>query len=187
MSLAINRREIIDNIAQADQLPSTGWTPEGMPGFDTINPESPWLPENGDLEQAKQLMYQVAEPEGEHHPALNDSPGHREIAVAIQAAWSELGLNVEIRQQEWHSSSSSRVRRSTLGRRVPLRLDRRLRRRDELPRALDVRVGEQLPNYCDPAYDRLVEQARRTRTTRSGTSCTGRWRTRCSVRTARCR
>nr|MBA3348767.1 peptide ABC transporter substrate-binding protein [Actinomycetota bacterium] len=59
MSLSINRREIIDNIAQADQLPATGWTPEGMPGYDTINPASPWLPENGDLEQAKTLMEQV--------------------------------------------------------------------------------------------------------------------------------
>ena len=60
MSLAINRREIIDNIAQADQLPATGFTPEGMPGFDAINPNSQWLPENGDMEQAKQLMDQVA-------------------------------------------------------------------------------------------------------------------------------
>ena len=44
MSLAIPRQSIIDNVAQADQLPATGFTPEGMPGFDTINPESPWLP-----------------------------------------------------------------------------------------------------------------------------------------------
>ena len=62
MSLAINRREIIDNIAQADQLPATGLTPEGMPGFDAINPDSQWLPENGDIEQAKTLMEQAQNP-----------------------------------------------------------------------------------------------------------------------------
>ena len=31
MSLAINRREIIDNITQEDQLPATGWTPRACP------------------------------------------------------------------------------------------------------------------------------------------------------------
>ena len=63
MALAIDRRTIIDNIAQADQVPATGFTPAGMPGFDMINPNSKWLPESGDMEQAKQLMSQVAEPE----------------------------------------------------------------------------------------------------------------------------
>ena len=101
MSLAINRREIIDNIAQADQLPATGFTPQGMPGFDDFNPESPWTPENGDIEQAKQLMSEVGSPKNSITLLLNDSPGHREIAVAVQAAWKELGLNVTIKQQEW--------------------------------------------------------------------------------------
>ena len=44
MSLAIDRQSIIDNIAQEDQLPTTGFTPKGMPGFDVINPDSPWQP-----------------------------------------------------------------------------------------------------------------------------------------------
>ena len=101
MALAINRREIIDNIAQADQLPATGFTPAGMPGFDTINPASPWLPENGDIEQAKQLMSEVQSPKTDITLLLNDAPGHREIAVAVQDSWRELGLNVTIRQQEW--------------------------------------------------------------------------------------
>jgi oligopeptide transport system substrate-binding protein len=101
MSLAIDRQSIIDNVAQADQLPANGFTPEGMPGFDTINPESPWMPETADLEQAKELMQQVDNPKQTINLLLNDSPGHREIAVAIQAAWKELGLNVSIKQQEW--------------------------------------------------------------------------------------
>jgi hypothetical protein len=56
MALAIDRRALIDNITQADQVPARGYTPEGMPGFDTINPDSPWLPENGDLEQYGQKI-----------------------------------------------------------------------------------------------------------------------------------
>jgi oligopeptide transport system substrate-binding protein len=101
MSLAINRREIIDNITQADEIPATGFTPKGMPGFDVINPKSPWTPENGDLAKAKELMAKVQNPKKNINLLLNDSPGHREIAVAVQAAWKELGLNVTIKQQEW--------------------------------------------------------------------------------------
>jgi oligopeptide transport system substrate-binding protein len=101
MSMAINRNEIIDNIAQADQLPANGFTPKGMPGFDVLNPASRWEPANGDLEQAKQLMAKVKSPKRNVTLLLNDSPGHREIAVAIQAAWNEIGLNTTIKQQEW--------------------------------------------------------------------------------------
>ena len=101
MSLAINRREIIDNITQAGEIPATGFVPKGMPGFETINPKSPWTPENGDLEQAKQLMAKVQNPKKSINLLLNDSPGHREIAVAVQAAWKELGLTVTVKQQEW--------------------------------------------------------------------------------------
>ena len=44
MALAIPRQSVIDNVAQADQFPPAA-SPEGMPSFDTINPESPWLPQ----------------------------------------------------------------------------------------------------------------------------------------------
>ncbi len=44
MSLAVDRQTIIDNITQADEVPATSWTPLGMPGFDVINPNSPWTP-----------------------------------------------------------------------------------------------------------------------------------------------
>jgi ABC-type oligopeptide transport system substrate-binding subunit len=101
MSLAIDRRSIIDNVAQQDQLPTTGFSPEGIPGFETLNPESPWMPETADLEQAQELMSQVQNPKTDINLLLNDAPGHREIAVAVQAAWKELGLNVTIRTQEW--------------------------------------------------------------------------------------
>ena len=163
MSLAINRREIIDNIAQADQLPSTGWTPKGMPGFDAINPDSPWLPENGDLEQAKQLMSEVANPKEKITLLLNDSPGHREIAVAVQASWAELGLDVEIKQQEWAQfleftgppidPSIDVYRYGWIGDYVDAINFLELWTCDS---------GNNSTNYCDPAYDKLLEQARQT-------------------------
>ena len=101
MSLAVDRRSLIDNIFQQDQLPATGMTPAGMPGFDTINPESPWAPESADMEQAKQLMSEVASPKTNITLYVNDSPGHREAAVAVQAQWKELGIESTIKQQEF--------------------------------------------------------------------------------------
>ncbi len=163
MSLAIDRRTIIDNIAQADQLPTTGFTPQGMPGFDTLNPASPWLPETGDIEQAKELMNQVQNPVRNISLLLNDSPGHREIAVAIQAMWRELDLNVDIRQQEWAQflefigpppdASVSVFRYGWIGDYV------------DAMNFLDLWTcdsGNNSSNYCDPEYDRVVEEARRT-------------------------
>ena len=92
MALAIPRQSLIDNIAQADQIPATGFTPEGMPGYDAINPASPWLPPEGVMVQANHLMSEVAYPKKDITVYINDSPGHREIAVGVQAAWQELGI-----------------------------------------------------------------------------------------------
>jgi oligopeptide transport system substrate-binding protein len=46
-------------------------------------------------------MVKVQNPKKNISLLLNDSPGHREIAVAIQAAWKEIGLTTTIKQQEW--------------------------------------------------------------------------------------
>lgn len=163
MSLAINRREIIDNIAQADQLPTTGFTPKGMPGFETINPDSKWTPENGDMEQAKQLMEKAKNPKRDITLLLNDSPGHREIAIAIQAAWKELGLNVKIKQQEWAQflefigpppdKSIDVFRLGWIGDYVDA---------INFLELWKCESGNNSTNYCDKSYDALVEKARTT-------------------------
>jgi len=101
MSLAVDRQTLIDNIAQADQQPGAGMTPPGIPGYDVINPESPWTPAEGDIEQAQSIMDGVASPKTNIGLFHNNAPGHREIAVAVQDMWSDLGINTTIRAQEW--------------------------------------------------------------------------------------
>jgi oligopeptide transport system substrate-binding protein len=101
LSLAINRKVITDNIDRTGRDQSTGFTPKGMPGFDAINPESPWLPAEGDLEQAQELYGQVSNPHQELNLFHNDAPGHKEIAVAVQDMWKELGVTTTIKSQEW--------------------------------------------------------------------------------------
>jgi oligopeptide transport system substrate-binding protein len=163
MALAIPRQSIIDNIAQQDQLPATGFTPKGMPGFDAINPDSPWLPGEGDMEQAKQLMSEVASPKKNITLYINDSPGHREIAVAVQAAWKELGISSTIKQQEFQQYLEF------LG--PPPNKDVDIYRLGWIGDFVDAinflelwtcESGNNSTNYCNEDYDALIEKARST-------------------------
>jgi oligopeptide transport system substrate-binding protein len=99
MAFAIDRQSIIDNVAQADQIPASGMVPQGMPGFDVIKQD--FLPARADLERAKQFMAEVENPVRKVTLFYNDSPGHKEIAVAVQAMWKELGIDTTIKAQEF--------------------------------------------------------------------------------------
>ena len=163
MALAIPRQSIIDNVAQADQLPATGFTPKGMPGFDVINPDSEWLPAAGDIDQAKQLMSEVASPKTNINLYINDSPGHREIAVAIQAAWKELGITSKIKQQEFQQYLEF------LG--PPPNKDVDVYRLGWIGDFVDAinflelwtcKSGNNSTNFCSKEYDAKIEEARKT-------------------------
>jgi oligopeptide transport system substrate-binding protein len=101
MSLAINRTIITDEIDRTGRAQATGMTPEGINGFDVINPNSPWLPAEGDMEQAKAQMAEEPNPLMKINLFHNDAPGHAEIAVAVQDMWNELGIETTIKAQEW--------------------------------------------------------------------------------------
>jgi oligopeptide transport system substrate-binding protein len=163
MALAIDQQTIIDNVAKADQLPANGFTPQGIPGFEDINPDSPWSRPEGDIEQAKELMSQVASPKNDILLVFNDSPGHKEIAVAVQAMWQELGLNVEIKQLEWAQfleflgpppdASVDVFRLGWIGDYVDAINFLELWTCDS---------GNNNTNFCNEEYDQLVEDARST-------------------------
>jgi oligopeptide transport system substrate-binding protein len=163
MALAIDRKTIIDNIAQGDQLPASGFTPKGMPGFDTLTADSPWLPAQGDIEKAKELMSQVQNPQRNITLLFNNAPGHKDIAVAVQSMWQKLGLNVTLSQQEWKQYLEF------LGPPPNPSMDAfRLGWIADYPDAMNFLElwkcgsGNNNTNWCDPSYDKLVEQARRT-------------------------
>jgi oligopeptide transport system substrate-binding protein len=163
MSLAIDRRSIIDNITKADEIPADGFTPEGMPGFDALNPDSPWAPETADMEQAKQLMSEVASPVTDITLYINDSPGHREKAVAIQASWKELGITSTIKQQEFQQYLEF------LG--PPPNEDVDVFRLGWIGDFVDAinflelwtcESGNNSTNFCNKDYDAAIEEARKT-------------------------
>jgi oligopeptide transport system substrate-binding protein len=161
MALAIPRQSIIDNVSQADQIPAGGFTPEGMPGYETINPKSEWLPAEGDMDRAKELMDQVQNPKTNITLYINDSPGHREIAVAVQAAWKELGIDSTIKQQEFQQYLEF------LG--PPPNSDVDIYRLGWIGDFVDAinflelwtcESGNNSTNYCNKEFDALIEKAR---------------------------
>jgi oligopeptide transport system substrate-binding protein len=163
LSLAVNRQEIIDQIAQADQIPATGMSPEGISGFDTINPNSPWTPAAGDLDAAKDELSQAANPKTDINLFFNDAPGHKEIATAVQAQWSELGINTTLKQQEWAQYLEF------LGPPPNNAVDvYRLGWIYDFPDAINglelwtCDSGNNNTNYCDKSFDDLVAKARQT-------------------------
>jgi oligopeptide transport system substrate-binding protein len=163
MSLAIDRQSIIDNIAQADQVPATGFVPKGMPGFEQIHSDSPWAESTADLAKAKELMAKVQNPKKDITLILNDSPGHREIAVAIQAAWKELGITTKIKTQEWAQfleflgpppdKSVDVYRLGWIGDYVDA---------INFLELWTCKSGNNNSNFCSPQYDQLVAKARQT-------------------------
>ncbi|HEU4450895.1 MAG TPA: peptide ABC transporter substrate-binding protein [Gaiellaceae bacterium] len=163
MSLAVDRRTIIDNIAQADQVPASGFTPGGIRGFDVINPASPWTPESGDLEQAQALMDEVASPKTDINLFHNNAPGHREIAVAVQDMWSDLGLSTTIKAQEWAQyleflgpPPSNQVDVYRLG---------WIYDYADAMNGLELWTcdsGNNNTNFCNEEYDALIDEARQT-------------------------
>jgi len=163
MSLAIDRKTIVERITQAGEVPADGFTPEGLAGFETINIDSPWTPVEGDMAQAKQLMAKVQNPVKSVTLFYNNAPGHKDIAVAIQGMWKELGISTEIRQQEWAQFLEF------LGPPPNKAVDvYRLGWIYDYPDAMNglelwtCDSGNNNTNFCNKRFDQLVEQARRT-------------------------
>ena len=163
LSLAVNRQEIIDQIAQADQIPATGMSPQGISGFDVINPNSPWTPAAGDIDQAKDELSQAANPKTDINLFFNDAPGHKEIATAVQAQWQELGITTTLKQQEWAQYLEF------LGPPPNSAVDvYRLGWIYDFPDAINglelwtCDSGNNNTNYCDKDFDALVAEARKT-------------------------
>jgi oligopeptide transport system substrate-binding protein len=163
LSLAVNRQEIIDQIAQADQIPATGMSPKGISGFDTINPNSPWTPAAGDMTKAKDELSQAQSPKTTINLFFNDAPGHKEIATAVQAQWQQLGIKSTLKQQEWAQYLEF------LGPPPNQAVDvYRLGWIYDFPDAINglelwtCDSGNNNTNFCDKDYDALVAKARET-------------------------
>ena len=107
-SAAIDRQSLIDNVLKGGQLPANTFTTIGMFGHWGGDPDiAPWILDyDMGLEKAAEWMAEAGYPKGAGFPEItlmhNTSEGHKKIAEAIAAMWSQaLGITVNIENQEW--------------------------------------------------------------------------------------
>jgi oligopeptide transport system substrate-binding protein len=100
MALAIDRQAIVDHITQTGQVPATNFSPAGIPGASSINKDK-FLSATANMDEAQKYMDKVSSPVKNINLVFNNAPGHKEIAIAIQAQWKKLGLNVTLKQLDW--------------------------------------------------------------------------------------
>ncbi len=99
LALAVDREAIVESVTKAGETPATSFTPEGIPGFDLIKQD--FLPTTADLERAKEFMGRSEQPTTELNLFANADSTAKDIGVALQDMWAELGIKTTIKTQEW--------------------------------------------------------------------------------------
>lgn len=109
LNLAIDRQEIIDNVAKAEQVPAYSFVPQGITdenGNDFASKEY-YDPSDmeGNIAKAKELLKEAGYENGNGIPTIelmyNSEGAHKDICQILQQNWAEIGINVELTNQEW--------------------------------------------------------------------------------------
>lgn len=108
-AMAVDRQNLIDNVAQANQEPAFGLVPPSIAGNEgkSFREEHPddFFKEN--LEEAKKLLAEGLAEEGltklpEVTLLYNTSESHKKLAEAVVDMWrNNLGVEVKLANQEW--------------------------------------------------------------------------------------
>ena len=116
MCLAIDRQEIIDNVGKADQVASYSFVPLGISSTDggEFSDKEYYDPQDmeSNIEKAKELLKEAGYENGEGLPTLelmyNSEGGHKDVCQIVQQNLAEIGINVELTNQEWAVFLSTR-------------------------------------------------------------------------------
>jgi oligopeptide transport system substrate-binding protein len=107
LSLAIDRKTIVEKVALGGQIPATSFVPTGIPDDKGANFTSKqyYSPE-ANVEEAKKLLAEAGYANGVGFPSItlmyNTNQGHQNIAAAVQDMWrTNLGIQIDLRNQEW--------------------------------------------------------------------------------------
>ncbi len=100
LSLALDRKSIVEDVTRGGQIPALAFTPPGTAGYTSRTQL------HEDIDEAKRLLAEAGYPGGKGLPPIellyNTSEGHRIIAEALQQMWKKnLGVELRLVNQEW--------------------------------------------------------------------------------------
>lgn len=117
LSLAIDRKAIVENVTKGGQIPATGFIPPNLTYSDGSScrdldekgnpkPEFGIDPNKANVEEARRLLAEAGYPDGKGFPKLtyiyNTNEGHQRVAEALQEMWkNNLGIEIELKNEEW--------------------------------------------------------------------------------------
>lgn len=117
LSLAIDRKSIVENVTKGGQMPALGFVPPGIRNPVTgkdFREEAGDLFTDADVETAKKLLAEAGYPGGKNFPKItllyNTEGAHKDIMQVIQQMWKKnLGIEVGLAGQEWKVFLKTRV------------------------------------------------------------------------------
>ncbi len=158
-AMAVDREDLVRNVVRGGRKPACFLTPPDTAGYTCSSP-MPYDPA-----QARSLLSQAGYPGGEGFPEVeilyNTSESHRQIAEALQAMWREtLNVRVTLANQDWkvyldslHELDYDIARSAWVGDFIdPI----------NFLECFTSGNGNNRTGFASAAYDRLIEQARRT-------------------------
>lgn len=106
LARGFDRQALVDKVTKAGQLPAWGIVPD-MSGYAALTTD------DNNVAAAKDYLAQAGYPNGAGFPTLsilyNTSEGHKAIAEFLQQEWkNNLGINVELNNQEWKTYLATR-------------------------------------------------------------------------------
>lgn len=103
LNLATDKREIVEKVTRAGQIPARSFVPAAIQDY---MPYEPGECGEYDVERARQLLAEAGYPGGKGCPRIyilyNTHETHKAIAEVLQSQWKKnLGIDVALENQEW--------------------------------------------------------------------------------------
>jgi ABC-type transport system substrate-binding protein len=166
ISLAINKKQIVDTVYNGARQVATGWTPPVMPGYKQGLSNFP----DRDLAKAKDLLAQWEHDTGKKAAQLapiklnfNAGAGHEPVATIIQANLNDIGVKSVLDPRDTKTYFSQMRKGQGQFLRAGWVADYSVYDNMLFPvfGSSQIGTGDNLVQYSNPKFDGLIDQARR--------------------------